>query len=45
VAVVEKLLAAGYTLNPKPYRATSPIRKRTPIGPYRRPVSRVPGGS
>ena len=27
------------------YRGTSPIRKRLPLGPYRRPVPRVLGGS
>jgi hypothetical protein len=27
------------------YRGTSPIRKRTPLGPYRRPMPRVVGGS
>jgi len=26
-------------------RGTSPIRKRTPLGPYRRPMSRVLGWS
>ena len=26
---------------PGPYRHTSPVRKRTPIGPYRRPMPRV----
>ena len=26
------------------YRGTSPTRKRSPLGPYRRPVPRVPGG-
>ena len=28
-----------------PYRATSRTRKRTPLGPYRRPMPRVLGGS
>ena len=28
-----------------PYRGTSPIRKRTLLGPYRRPMPRVLGGS
>ena len=28
-----------------PYRGTSLIRKRTPLGPYRRPMLRVLGGS
>ena len=28
-----------------PYRGTSLIKKRTPLGPYRRPMPRVPGGS
>ena len=28
-----------------PYRDTSLIRKRTPLGPYRRPMPRVLGGS
>ena len=27
------------------YRGTSPIRTRTPLGPYGRPLSRVLGGS
>ena len=27
------------------YRGTSPTRKRTPLGPYRRPLPRVLGGS
>ena len=27
------------------YRGTSPIRKRTPLGPYRRPMPRILGGS
>jgi len=27
-----------------PYRGTSLIRKRTPLGPYRRPMPRVLGG-
>ena len=27
------------------YRGTSHIRKRTPLGPYRRPMPRVLGGS
>ena len=27
------------------YRGTSLIRKRTPLGPYRRPMPRVLGGS
>jgi len=27
------------------YRGTSPTRKRTPLGPYRRPMPRVLGGS
>ena len=29
----------------KPYRGTSLTRKRTPLGPYRRPMPRVLGGS
>ena len=29
---------------PQPYRGTSLIRKRTPLGPYRRPMLRVLGG-
>ena len=28
-----------------PYRGTSLIIKRTTLGPYRRPVSKIPGGS
>ena len=28
-----------------PYRGTSLIRKRNPLGPYRRPMPRVLGGS
>jgi len=27
------------------YRGTAPMRKRTPLGPYRRPTPRVLGGS
>ena len=27
------------------YRVTSPIRSRNPLGPYRRPMPRVRGGS
>jgi len=27
------------------YWGTSPIRKRAPLGPYRRPMPRVQGGS
>jgi len=30
---------------PTAYRVTSLIRKRTPLGPYRRPMPRVLGGS
>jgi len=30
---------------PKPHRGTSLTRKRTPLGPYRRPMLRVLGGS
>ena len=30
---------------PETYRGTSLTRKRTPLGPYRRPVPRVLGGS
>ena len=30
---------------PQPYRGTSPIRERTPLGHYRRPMPRVLGGS
>jgi len=29
----------------QPYRGTSPIRKRTPLGPYRGPMPRVLGKS
>jgi hypothetical protein len=32
-----------YTIHPEPYRGTSLIRKRTPLGPYRRPMPRVLG--
>ena len=32
-------------LAPKDYRGTSHIRKRHPLGPYRRPIRRVLGGS
>jgi len=28
-----------------PYRGTLLIRKRTPLGPYRRPTPRILGGS
>ena len=27
------------------YRGTSLVRKRTPLGPYRRPIPKVLGGS
>ena len=27
------------------YRGTSITRERSPLGPYRRPIPRVPGGS
>ena len=30
---------------PQPYGGTSLVRKRTPLGPYRRPMPRVQGGS
>ena len=30
--------------HPVLYRGTSPIRKRSPLGPYRRPMPRVMGG-
>ena len=33
------------TPNPKPYRSTSLISKRTSLGPHHRPVPRVLGGS
>jgi hypothetical protein len=33
------------TLSAVPYRGTSRIRKRTSLGPYRRPMPRVLGGS
>ena len=32
-------------LTPHPYRDTSLIKKRTPIGPYRKPLPRVVGRS
>ena len=35
---------SGVTSEP-PYRGTSIIRKCTPLGPYRRPMPRVLGGS
>ena len=38
---------AGISLRARhlfPYRGTSLIRKRTPLAPYRRPMSRVIGG-
>ena len=28
----------------RPYKGTSPIKKLTPLGPYRRPMPRVLGG-
>ena len=46
----KQLLAIGteegeVPLHPRPYRGTSLIRKRTPLGPYRRLMPRVLGGS
>ena len=38
-------IPAPSTQTPKPYRGTSPIRKRLPLGPYSMPMPRVPGGS
>ena len=34
-----------YSAQEERYRGTSQMRKRTPLGPYRRPMPRVPGGS
>ena len=39
------LAAACVLQDIRAYRATSPIRKRHPIGPYLRPMPRVLGGS
>ena len=38
------LLATGGLRKRTMYRGTSPIRQRTPLGPYRRPMPRVLGG-
>ena len=35
----------GIDASPVAYRGTSLTRKRTPLGPYHRPMSRVLGGS
>ena len=44
-----KLELGGYEkeflINPKPYTGTSLTRKCTPLGPYRRSMPRVLGGS
>jgi len=34
-----------YSAQEERYRGTSQMRKCTPLGPYRRPMPRVPGGS
>jgi hypothetical protein len=39
------LLASECRIFSSLYRDTSPIRKRIPLGPYRRPTPRVLGGS
>ena len=38
-------LTRGFLQHLSTYRGTSFIRKRTPLGPYRRPMTRVLGGS
>ena len=37
--------AWGYQVGEPEYRGASLIRQRTPLGPYRRPMPRVLGGS
>jgi hypothetical protein len=36
-------VAMSRKVPPQPYRGTSYIRKRAPLGPYRRPMPRVGG--